>query len=1582
VSRTASVPALAALALAAALPACQKDLTLPIGAQLTCADGRCPDGWSCNATLRQCIRNDAIDSVAPALAAAAATPRDVRLGVTVRFAFDVTEPLLRTPVVRLDAGTVRTLAPDAAASSGLHYEFTYATAGDEPQASPCPITVDLVDRQGLLANGLSGGALRFDFSPPLISGPAVSGSPVPPAGTVQVGFTASEPPAAPPDVHLATGEPLTLVTVTGLDYVYRYTATGAEAEGVPAQVLVSLADPAGNAAVDLPAGSVRFDRTAPTLSNLVVSPSAARDGALVQVTFEASEDLGVDPVVVLSGAPASITLDRGSQSGRLYSYGHVAVPGDGSGARALSIRLVDQAGLATTVVPGVQVGFDFTAPVVSAFTACVDDGAATPCAAARSTFSAASPFDRMKVSFALSEPIAAPAVTVGATALPVGGAPDGCATADGGTTWVCRHQVVDAANGLSPRIETASVGVLAADAAGNAGSASGWVTLDFDPPALAGNAYLERCDGYAPARVGPADLWTKPVASYSGAGCPYGGWVPGPVRVHFTVSEPVALGADGVYLDDGTPLPLDPLQSTSTQLVAVLASDPAAGTRTLRAHVVDASGNAQRLVLGTLRVKLSAPARPDTTTEGRIVYHRAPNGLDATAGATRYFLAGGTSAVAAGASVVVYDGPDLASAGEIGRTSAGPSGAFGAAPGAAGAFEISAANVAEIWVAQEDAAGNSSAPTVVWDGVWYATMGGKTRGVTLGNASIFTEQPLWRTSRAATAQREPTDPTVVAVRTAAGLTTAGQPELRLLPKLAGAPSKRGGCAMTWDADRGRGLLFGGGWGVFASAPVYDDETWIWDGGSWELQAVDTRPPGRMGHGLVQDVARGKTVLFGGCQGDAACSTLLGDTWEHDGLTWRKVCWPGCTAPACTCTTTPAARRDAAMFFDHLNGRVVLFGGETAGGVQADTWTWDGADWRQLSPAASPPARSRALVDSSPYDANALLAAGWGAGGSSLADVWIWDGATWAAQPVDAALTPTGWTGWELWYDLSARKYYALLLMGERARAWTGTGWTDLAGATLTGSSTEWSRAQWGVCGAYDRDRALYVRFGGCLDYGTAECRQDYAATQATWGFASATAIRQLAPGVAPGARYGAVMAWFPALGAARLDGGKSSSRWSYLGDWVFDGEDWSGGDTATDGGKYGAAMSPIGATTLVRLAGDGYGSSGAPVHTACDTGSGFSACWGGDMASYDATDPNSVDNVTFQAMAYDPVHANAVYFRGDAGGATTWTAAWEVGHWDVTTGAPDGVVWSPRTTTSTPASVAGHQLLYCAGAGGVILFGGFDGTSYRNETWRWTGSDWQALAPATSPPARRGHVMICDEDRGKLYVVGGQNASGHLADVWEYDGATWRQRTPIEAPSARREAVAAWLPAAGRGVVFSGWDGAEYLGDTWLWNGGRYDRPAHVFRAAFGAAGVWGQALVRGVDLTWYAGGTAASGGSGAQVQVWDRGLWRATGVANVASTTSPAALGWSTATAPEWSGYGQAVLADRVKRLFAGDARELTFAVTPVGTNGTSTTLAAIRTGYVQAAVRYRLSCRAAGAAARDPALCCSASASSGRCL
>lgn len=127
------------------------------------------------------------------------------------------------------------------------------------------------------------------------------------------------------------------------------------------------------------------------------------------------------------------------------------------------------------------------------------------------------------------------------------------------------------------------------------------------------------------------------------------------------------------------------------------------------------------------------------------------------------------------------------------------------------------------------------------------------------------------------------------------------------------PSARTGHGLTYDAARGRVVLFGGG------ARLAD--TWEYDGADWTQRATATSPPGRSGTALVYDPARRRVVLFGG--------TGLADTWNYDGTNWAQA------SPA----LSPPARFGYAIAYDQARGRVVLFGGSLGGSYLADTWEY-------------------------------------------------------------------------------------------------------------------------------------------------------------------------------------------------------------------------------------------------------------------------------------------------------------------------------------------------------------------------------------------------------------------------------------------------------------------------------------------------------------------------------------------------------------------------------------------------------------------------------------------------------------------
>jgi hypothetical protein len=206
--------------------------------------------------------------------------------------------------------------------------------------------------------------------------------------------------------------------------------------------------------------------------------------------------------------------------------------------------------------------------------------------------------------------------------------------------------------------------------------------------------------------------------------------------------------------------------------------------------------------------------------------------------------------------------------------------------------------------------------------------------------------------------------------------------------------------MAFDTIRGRTVMFGGARAdpSTSGAITLLDDTWEWDGATWQERTPATRPMARQGHAMVYDDVRGKTLLIGGkasndlgladqCEWDGTnwtCVTpaitpvshtarsdfalayddarrmvvlyggrtmsgeLLNDTWEWDGLNW--------TAPFFLSLPIPDARAGHTLSYDTARKRVVLFGGQTSTGAANDTWEWDGASWTELHPAPVPVAR--------------------------------------------------------------------------------------------------------------------------------------------------------------------------------------------------------------------------------------------------------------------------------------------------------------------------------------------------------------------------------------------------------------------------------------------------------------------------------------------------------------------------------------------------------------------------------------------------------------------------------------------------
>jgi uncharacterized protein (TIGR03437 family) len=212
--------------------------------------------------------------------------------------------------------------------------------------------------------------------------------------------------------------------------------------------------------------------------------------------------------------------------------------------------------------------------------------------------------------------------------------------------------------------------------------------------------------------------------------------------------------------------------------------------------------------------------------------------------------------------------------------------------------------------------------------------------------------------------------------------------------------------MAYDSVRDQTVLYGGVFDtIFSSGWVSGPYTWLWNGLSWTQANVPGPNPSRTTEAAAFDPVRGQLVLFGGADTytqsggpSSGGSEYFNDTWVWDGVQWTQKT-PAVPAPS------PAARIDHMMAWDGARQKIVLFGGKGAPSssdftqaVMNDTWTWDGANWTQLSPSGSiPPARGAgALV----YDDSrqvVVLFGGYSSSGAKLNDMWEWNGTTWTPR---------------------------------------------------------------------------------------------------------------------------------------------------------------------------------------------------------------------------------------------------------------------------------------------------------------------------------------------------------------------------------------------------------------------------------------------------------------------------------------------------------------------------------------------------------------------------------------------------------
>lgn len=561
-------------------------------------------------------------------------------------------------------------------------------------------------------------------------------------------------------------------------------------------------------------------------------------------------------------------------------------------------------------------------------------------------------------------------------------------------------------------------------------------------------------------------------------------------------------------------------------------------------------------------------------------------------------------------------------------------------------------------------------------------------------------------------------------------------------------------AMVFDAARGVTVLFGGS---PATGPA--DDTWEYDGVVWTRRTPQTVPPARQGAVMVYDSLRQLCVMFGG-QGPTAA---LRDTWAWNGADWLPLA-----------STGPDARVQAAAAYDRARDRVVLFGGTRGGTSQvllADTWEWDGTQWRQLAPVASPSAR---FAHAMAYDTQrnaVVLAAGVGLVGGSytpLDDCLEWDPRT--ASWVAGARLPGAVRSPAMTFDAGLG---GVLLLGTVAGTlpsflrYDGVTWTPIT--TVAAPTTAM-----GFALAFDSRRDRAVVFGGI---------SPLLLLDATWEWDRSDWARV---GGGPPGSSGYRMVFDSNLGASLLFSPQSVStvsRWN--------GRGWTPVGSAVPGYLFPAYAFDRVRGVTVRYGGLDF----ARLQSVDET-------WTFDGSNWQLQAPlNRPSALLGAAMTFDQARGKVLLFGGMVAGRGFSDDTWE---WD-------GSDWAQRAPNTRPAARAFAAMAYDKHRARAVLFGG-NGTL--RDVWEWDGNDWLAMTPSRVPTAAQLPFITYDEARERVVAFGiGAGSNEH----WEWDGVDWQQRTPALLPPPRVDAAIAFDEARQCVVMFGGQmsSTSQLYVDTW-----------------------------------------------------------------------------------------------------------------------------------------------------------------------
>ena len=213
----------------------------------------------------------------------------------------------------------------------------------------------------------------------------------------------------------------------------------------------------------------------------------------------------------------------------------------------------------------------------------------------------------------------------------------------------------------------------------------------------------------------------------------------------------------------------------------------------------------------------------------------------------------------------------------------------------------------------------------------------------------------------------------------------------------GTPPGLADATMTYDSTGARVVMFGGLNGSGVPGANWYNATWTYRNGSWTNISNARAPFPRAGVALGDAPSLRGVLLFGGENGcEAVCDqyyTYYNDTWLLRGQNWTNV----------TRAAAPPAGEGAVMTTDPTSGAVALVGGTRNDLVSnLQLWTFNGTTWADWPNATAPSPQGGALAGmgfvGDPADGTILMF-----GGGWYGDLTI---GTWGLQMDDLTAAPS------------------------------------------------------------------------------------------------------------------------------------------------------------------------------------------------------------------------------------------------------------------------------------------------------------------------------------------------------------------------------------------------------------------------------------------------------------------------------------------------------------------------------------------------------------------------------------------------